>query len=315
MIVDVNVSIEGADGAPVDPEQLIAEAKAKGLDALVLSSSVELDADLKPYTSAAEASDVRVFCGAQVRTNFGIILCVLPDGSTLAPDFAERDGEVYDADSVVDAIEEANGVTIALRPYDRDVDRPMGDHLFSLQGLGACEALNGGVAEIANDLALEAATNLEMPLVGGSNARGLHGLGTVATVIKGAVADQEALCEALRDGACWPVAFSDAAPNLREQRSGRGGRSSEGGSRGKRRRSRGGGGRGGDDRGNRRTRSKSLEDLPENIGNRRRTRDESRPVDDNAGNKLRPGETSPFKPKSRDAPEFLDDEDDNIGNR
>ncbi|MGF1508501.1 MAG: PHP-associated domain-containing protein [Myxococcota bacterium] len=333
MIVDLHVSLDTPEGTPVPPDTLIQSAKAAGLDGLVLSSAQGLSFDIEPYRSAAIAADLRVFMGARVQTNRGLILCIMPPGYVLSDDFADRapDGDLYDAASVVDAVEHANGVTVALRPYDRDLQHPMGDHLFSLQGLVACEVANGQLSEIANDLALEAATNMDMPCVGSSSALGTEGLGTAATLFRYPVATEAELCDALRDGACWPVTFSDELPAEPPRRSrgagarsggsgASGGRSSarneRGASRGDRgrgrRRRKPAGGTGRDGVGNT-ARGRSA-DLPDDVGNRARPDEQNLPSDD-VGNRLAPGESSPLRPSPRTVPEEVESDDDNFGNR
>lgn len=330
MIIDLQVNVESKDGAPTDPEALAQQLAASGLDGAVLTRSGEVAPDLSAYREAARAAGVRVFAGAKVSTNHGLILCLVPSGTALGPDFAAKENDVYAASSVIDAIESLGGVTIALRPYDRDVPMPMGDHLFSLQGLVACEVMNGQVSEIANDLALEAASNMEMPCVGTSSARGVDGLGTTATLFRGAIEDETQLCDAIKHGHCWPVAFSDRAPKPEADGRRSGGRRGDGrrgdgrrgdGRRGERsargdrggrsdrdgRSDRGGRGRGGrrgrggpmpDDIGNRAPRSDSS--LPEDIGNRIRPEPEENLPPEDIGNRLRPGESSPFKRRTED---------------
>lgn len=323
MIIDLQVNVESKDGSDVDPKELAQRIKAAGLDGAVLTRSGETAPDLAPYREAAGEVGVKVFAGAKIATHHGLILCLVPSGTTFGPDFVAREGEVYPAAGVIDAIESLGGVTVALRPYDRDVPMPMGDHLFSLQGLVACEVLNGQVSEIANDLALEAASNMEMPCVGTSSARGLEGLGTTATLFRGAVADETELCEAIKHGHCWPVAFSDSAPKAEPEPRRSGGRRGEGKSegRGEGRRDRNersgrgrGRGRGGsrsrgrgrgplpDDIGNRAPGGERV--IPEDIGNRVRPESEENLPADDIGNRLRPGEESPFRPRR------VDDEED-----
>ncbi|MEM1022371.1 MAG: PHP-associated domain-containing protein [Myxococcota bacterium] len=325
MIIDLNVSPEGKDGARVDPSQLADAAKNAGLDGFVLSQAGQFDLPWSEYAEAATAAELKLFRGYSVQTKHGLILCIVPSEEGLAADFAPSEDGLYDATAVIDAVEALDGVTVALRPYDRDLSHPMGDHLFSLQGLGACEVNNGGVSEIANDLALEAAFNMEMPCTGGSGARGAEGLGRAATLLKSDAADEGGLCELLRDGACWPVAFADTAPVVKETRGGGRGRGRGGdrnrdrddrGGRGRGRgRGRGGrGGRGGDDRGNVAA-PRDREKLPEDIGNRVRPEQEEDRLPEDIGNRLKPGEASPFAPKQ---PEPIEDdlpEDDNFGNR
>lgn len=329
MIVDLLVHIDQADGSLAEPGALLEAAQAAGLDGVVLAQSGALRPDLAPFRGAADDIGVKVFAGIELETDHGLVLAVLPPGAGLADDFAPRTESVWAAEEAIDEVERAGGVTVALRPYDREVPHPMGDHLFSLQGLDACEVRSGRVADVANDLALEAASNLEIPCVGSSSSRGAEGLGSAATLLRRAVDDEAGLIQILKAGECWPIAFADGLPT--EHRDGRArsegrkrGRGGEGGrrdgrGRGGERRSRdGGGGRGGeggrrDGRGRggeRRGRGRGDEvsssrrvteapehadKLPDDVGNRvRGSGDQEAAPPDDIGNRLKPGERSPF---------------------
>lgn len=329
MIVDLQVNVETPDGDLTDPAALAAAARSAGLDGVVLTQDGNLSPDWTAYREAAAGVDLKVFEGIKITSNHGLLLCILPEaGEALAADFAEQTDELYDASAVIDAIEDLGGITVALRPYDRDVAHPMGDHLFSLQGLNACEVQNPSLSEIANDLALEAASNMDMPCVGTSGSRGSDRLGSAATLLRKAVTNQAELVEVIRSGDCWPVTISDRVPTPepvdrgrgpkrrpprrdgRDTRDGReGGGSSRDSQNRKRRRRRGGRGRGPgrpDDIGNRAPRKSGP--MEEDIGNRVRP-EERALMEEDIGNRLAPGESSPF----HDAMKKIDDDD--VGNR
>ncbi len=339
MIVDLHVNLESEDGSLVDPEQLATSAKSAGLDGMVVTQEGVMKPDLSGYHSAAEAQGLTLLGGVRLTTNHGWILCIFPDGVDLEDGWAEMDGDLYDATSVIDATEARGGATVALRPYDRDLSKPMGDHLFVLHGLSACEVQNTGLPESVNALALEAASSMEMPCIGSSGAKGAEGIGASATLLRDPVTSEMQLIEVIRSGDCWPVTFSDRVP-VGDNGNGRGGRSrSRGDGRG-----RGGGGRGrGADRGGRSgggggggargrsgrgngggTRDASASrsrkrrrgrggPRPDDIGNR--ASPSSVPVDDNIGNRvtpeerlpaedignrLKPGEVSPYRTNAGD---------------
>lgn len=247
MIVDLQVDVADAEGALLDPAALVQGAKAAGLDGMLLTKDDDRAFDTAPYQAAAAEAGLALFSGLKMATNHGLILCIFPeDAPALEDGWAPvvEDG-LYDAHAIIDAVEEHGGVTVALRPYDRDVAHPMGDHLFSLQGLSACEVHNGSLTDIANDLALEAASNMEMPRVGSAGAKAGQGLGTAATLFRNPAGSTKELCDAIRAGDCWPVTFSDNVPKAEasdERRGGRGGRDGGGGGRDR------GRGRGGRDR-------------------------------------------------------------------
>jgi len=231
MIVDLHVNLEAEDGALVEPEALASSAKAAGLDGMVLTQDGAMKPDIEAYRTAGEAKGLTVLSGTRLATNHGWILCIFPDGTDLSDGWAEMDGELFDATSVIDATEARGGATVALRPYDRDLQKPMGDHLFVLHGLSACEVQNSALSESVNALALEAASSMEMPCIGSSGAKGTEGLGSCATLLRDPVSSEVQLIEVIRSGDCWPVAFGDRVPVGDSGRRGRGGRDGPLGSR------------------------------------------------------------------------------------
>lgn len=250
MIVDLQIDLETADGGLMAPADLVAGAKSAGLDGVLLTHGDDFGFDVGPYREAAGDDGLVVFRGAQVKSNHGLLLCIVPAESEVSTDgwTAEAEG-LYDAHTVIDGVEALGGVTVALRPYDREVAQPMGDHLFSLQGLAACEVMTGGLSDIANDLALEAASNMEMPCVGTSGGHGVSGMGSVATLFRSVASSETELCDAIRTGDCWPITMSETVPkgDAPEERSGRGrGRGDRDGARREGGRGRGRGPRGGE---------------------------------------------------------------------
>jgi hypothetical protein len=95
---------------------------------------------------------------------------------------------------------------IAARPYDRDFPNPPMDFIRSLNLLSAVEGYNAKVKQTANDLAVEAAEALNLPCIGGSDARGsLDDVGRGATFFKRPIATQAQLVQELLKGEFWPV--------------------------------------------------------------------------------------------------------------
>ncbi len=225
MIVDLQIDLETAEGGLMEPAELVAGAKSAGLDGVLLTHGDDFGFDVGPYREAAGDDGLVVFRGAQVKSNHGLLLCIVPTEAEVPSDgWTEQTDGLHDAHAVIDGVEALGGVTVALRPYDRDVGQPMGDHLFSLQGLAACEVVTGGLSDIANDLALEAASNMEMPCVGTSGGHGVSGLGSVATLFRAVATSETELCDAIRTGDCWPITMSETVPKgeAPEERSGRG---------------------------------------------------------------------------------------------
>ncbi|MFO0726866.1 MAG: PHP-associated domain-containing protein [Myxococcota bacterium] len=251
MLVDLQVGLTGKDGAPVDPATLIEGVKKAGLDGVVFTDAEARFPAVQPLRELGAQHGVTVFAGARIPTNRGLLLAIVPDAEK-AGAWQKDEGGTFDAEAVINAVEDNGGVIVALRPYDRDVPKPMGDHIFTLSGLTACETQSGSLTQSTNELALEAASNLELPCVGTSGAEGLDGLGTAATLFRTAMKSEADLVEAIRHGDCWPVTFSTRVPEGDNRARGGDRRGGGGGER------RGGGGGGGgersDERGGRRRR-------------------------------------------------------------
>ncbi|MEE2901233.1 MAG: PHP-associated domain-containing protein [Myxococcota bacterium] len=326
MLVDLQVEI------PSDVDNLIASTKAAGLDGIVLTSNETLFPVVSDLKDNEEG--VHVFSGAKVATNNGLLLCLIPNpGEELGDDWAEKDGDVYDAISVINAIESLDGVVVALRPYDRDVELPMGDQIFGLTGISACDVQNGRLSPNSNGLALEAASNLELPCVGLSSAADVSELGTSATLFRTDLATEEELIEAIRHGECWPVLFSAEAPRVssgqrnRRGRNGRRGDRDNNGRRGRRdgrrnnnRRGSGGGGRRTGRDGNRGRSGGRRGPVSDDVGNRVDSGRGQRNIDENAGNRINDTQEKHLAEDYGNAISTGDssrhnDVDDNIGNR
>src|SRR5688572_4574134 len=124
MIVDLQVNLETKDGGLIDPNLLVEKAKAAGLDGVVVTKEGDLLPDVQSFRAIGSPQGIKIFAGAKVATNHGLILCIFPAGVDRPGDgFAQRVDEVYDAAAVIEAVEQLGGVTVALRPYDRDVPK------------------------------------------------------------------------------------------------------------------------------------------------------------------------------------------------
>jgi predicted metal-dependent phosphoesterase TrpH len=256
LLVDLHVHSSSTPGCKLDPTLAIEKAEAVGLDGICFT-------DRNTWARAAELKQLRettelaVFVGAEIATDHGHYLVFLPDpASAPAPEemFGKPTvGDLWPVRTVVEKVREAGGAVVAAYPYDRNLERPAGDFIFTLRGLSAIEAIAGTRKSNVNELAIEAADHLALPSVGGSAAMdGYDQIGTAATLFRDQVKDEAELVEALRVGAVWAVQIGrppkfvgdDLAlrererPERRDDR--RGGGPRRGSDRGRRR---GGGGR------------------------------------------------------------------------
>lgn len=229
MLLDLAVRPGGFPGGTLPPSDAVAAARAAGLDGLLFAA-------VGTFAPARELprgeAGFTVLFGVELVTDHGALLAILPEPATQPEPAtwmpaAGRLG-LPPARDVVEAIRARGGAAIALHPYDRDLPRPMGDHLFTLQQLDAVQVWSGRHRPAVNELAIEAAQHLPVACVAGSGATDdVKAIGRAATIVTGDALDEVALVAALKARATHaavlgepPRLFGDAG-RPREDRPGR----------------------------------------------------------------------------------------------
>jgi len=253
MLIDLHVHSHHTRGSPNAPRDVVRRARTAGLDGVVFTDLNTLDG-LEEIRAAGRDEGLVALCGAEIATDHGHYLCFFPDPAKVPPPpqifgsatpWAVRD--------VLAKVRDLGGAVVAAHPYDKSVERPSGDFIFTVDGLAAIEGLNARRKGPANDLAVEAADHMNLPCTGGSGAlESLEEVGKAATLFKEPVATEADLVRQLRAGAVFcvaigvtPSADGGRARGERHERHERGGR----GGRGEPRGGRDGGRRGGRGRG------------------------------------------------------------------
>lgn len=208
MLVDLHVHV-GTRGLSIN--EAVDRARQVGLDAVVLVDDDRLP-DVKSFRDGDDGDTV-VLAGAEVSTDRGHYVLVFPNPSELPPleaIFGDRsDGSPWPARDVLARTKALGGAAVAAHPYDRSVPNPSGDVVFTLRGITAIEAVNPSRPADIVAPAVEAADYLELPRVGGSDARGsLDHVGRGATLFATRFTNEAGLIAALQRGECWPVEFS-----------------------------------------------------------------------------------------------------------
>jgi predicted metal-dependent phosphoesterase TrpH len=211
LLIDLHVHSRHTPGCSLDPAEILRRAEALGLDGVCFTDQGTL-AGAAELQALRATTRLRVLVGLEVATDHGHYLCFFerpqatPEPAALFG--APVPGRPWPVREVIEKVRERGGVCVAAHPYDRDVEKPAGDFIFTLRGLGAIEGLNGRRRTNVNELAIEAADHLALPCVGGSGAIGsLDELGTAATLFRDEFADEAGLVAALRGGAVWAVAI------------------------------------------------------------------------------------------------------------
>lgn len=215
MLIDLRVHTRHTTESSVDPREAVAAAQALGIDGLAFAD-VDTIAGRDEILGLRSKVPIALFFGVEIATDHGHLLCFFPDPeATPEPEslLGPRREAGWPVRDALKALRDAGAAVVATRPYDRRIDRPMGDVLFTLEGLLAVEALAGGLPDATNELAIHAAAHLDLPCVGGSGARRTEEVGLALTVFRDRVAGQRSLVEALRAGNVW-AAWAGEPPDF-----------------------------------------------------------------------------------------------------
>jgi uncharacterized membrane protein YgcG len=266
MLIDLHVHSHHTRGCALAPRDVVRRVKELGLDGVAFTDLNTLDGVEEIRAAGREESFVAL-CGLEVATDRGHYLCFFPDPAKVPPPPQMFGSETpWPVRDVLAKVRELGGAVVAAHPYDKSIEKPSGDFIFTLDGLSAIEGLNARRKGPANDLAIEAADHMSLPCTGGSGAfASLDELGEAATLFREPVASEADLVRQLRAGTVFCVAVgaipSPATGGTREHggerrgggrreqgaRGGHGGRGGRGG-RGDGGGRRGGRGRGGHER-------------------------------------------------------------------
>jgi predicted metal-dependent phosphoesterase TrpH len=255
MLIDLHVHSHHTRGCPLAPRDVVRRAKEAGLDGVAFTDLNTLDG-LEEIRTAGREEGFLALCGVEVATDRGHYLCFFPDPAKVpAPPQVFGSATPWPVREVIAKVRELGGVVVAAHPYDKTVERPSGDVIFTLDGLSAIEGLNAHRKGPVNDLAMEAADHMNLPCTGASGAHALDEVGKAATLFREPVASEADLVQQLRAGTvfCVAVGVSPGAAEAGRERGDRRGperrdrdrRDSRGGGRDRPRGGRGRGGRGG----------------------------------------------------------------------
>ncbi len=242
MLIDLHVHTRYTPGCTLSPLDAVRRAREFGLDGLVITDMNTMDG-LAEIREAARTEGFLALCGVEIATDRGHYLAYFPDPGKV-PALPQIFGTPpWPVQEVLLKVASMGGAVVAAHPYDRSIERPGGDVVFTLDGLSAVEGLDASRKPAINDLAVEAADHMGLPCVGGSGARDALGeIGKAATLFRDLVRNEADLVAQLRSGTVFGVAIG-VTPGPPETRSSRGPGDRRGGDRGARR----DGGRGGRD--------------------------------------------------------------------
>jgi len=234
MLIDLHAHSRNSPGCLLTPRDVLRRARQAGLDGVAFTDTNGMDG-IGEIREAGAAEGILALCGVEIATDHGHYLAFFPDPEKV-PALPQIFGTPpWPVREVLTKVVDMGGVVVAAHPYDRSIERPGGDVIFTLDGLSAVEGLNARCKGSTNDLAMEAADHMGLPCVGGSGAReSLDDIGKAATLFRDPVHGEADLAAQLKAGTVFCVAIGVTPrpveardPRAREDR-GRGGRGGQG---------------------------------------------------------------------------------------
>jgi predicted metal-dependent phosphoesterase TrpH len=208
MLIDLHVHSHHTRGCTLVPRDVLRRAKEVGLDGVAFTDLNTLDG-VEEIRAAGREVGLLALAGVEVATDRGHYLCFFPEpGKVPPPPQLFGSATPWPAREVLAKVRDLGGVAIAAHPYDKSIERPSGDFIFTLDGLSAVEGLNTRRKGPANDLAIEAADHMNLPCVAGSDAHGsLDELGKAATLFRDVVATEADLVAQVKAATVYAVAI------------------------------------------------------------------------------------------------------------
>jgi predicted metal-dependent phosphoesterase TrpH len=208
MLIDLHVHSHHTRGCTLAPRDVLRRAKEVGLDGVAFTDLNSLDG-LEEIRAAGREEGILALVGAEIATDRGHYLCFFPDPAKVpAPPQVFGSATPWPVREVLQKVAELGGVAVAAHPYDKSIERPSGDFIFTLDSLSAIEGLNARRKGAANDLAVEAADHMNLPCVAGSDAHAsLDELGKAATLFRDLVKSEADVVAQIRAGTVYSVAI------------------------------------------------------------------------------------------------------------
>lgn len=225
---DCHVHSAASHGGELSPEQLMAAARAAGLDFLAVTehNTADTHGAWSPY--AAEGPLVVLGQEATTRTGHWLALG-LPPGHVVDWDYGVRDDVIH---RHLDEVHRSGGLCVAAHPH---VPYPSGTFMYPYEGFDLVEVWNGAwdsdlpwqadneaaLAEWGRGLAADLRRGAWRPAIGNSDTH-LHGqLALPHTVVLADALSTGAVLSALRAGRSWIAASRSIELSLSASAGGR----------------------------------------------------------------------------------------------
>lgn len=198
MIIDLHVHEKRhSSDSNLSLEDAVWQARKLGLDGICITDHD--NNNIKDFAKEYSAKvDYPIFIGAEIYT---------AEGDFVVFGLDDIPNETLSAQKLLAMVEQVGGIAIAAHPY-RNTFRSLGDHNYDLKGFWAVEAFNGTTDPTKNEQALWMASDIDMPMVGASDAHQIKDLGKMATCFTSEIRSEKDLIEAIKSRQVYPVQWT-----------------------------------------------------------------------------------------------------------
>ncbi len=199
MIIDLHIHEKrNSVDSVLSLEDAVWQARKMGLDGICITDHD--NNDIRDFAKEySKKVDFPIFVGAEILTK---------EGDFVVFGLNEIPKELITAQELLCQVEAAGGVAIAAHPY-RNAFRSLGNHNYTLEGFWAVEAFNGRTQIEKNEQAWSLAGEINMPMVGASDAHQLKDLGKMATCFLSVIRSEEDLIAAIKARKVYPVVWTE----------------------------------------------------------------------------------------------------------
>lgn len=189
MLIDIHTHTSiGSPCSILHPEDLIATAKEKGIEAVCITDHDTTRA-VKICKEIGRKYDFLVLGGMEVRCK---------EGDVLTFGLWERPPGKIKVQELIDLVHDVGGVAIPAHPFRTEAPS-LGDKIWEVRGFDAIEILNGNASDYQNELARKAALKLNLPGTGGSDAHSILTVGEYLTFFEDQIKNEEELIVAIKE--------------------------------------------------------------------------------------------------------------------
>jgi len=197
-LVDMHVHTTLGGDSLIRPEEVADCARRAGMDAVCITEHHSYDLS-HPFAEISRQTGFPVFRGLEYRAAEGHLLIygVPASRSDLPPGLPMQ--------NAIDWVCARGGAAVAAHPFQKTMaGTALGNRLLELKNLAGVETFNASLTDRENRLAADAAREMGLCGIGGSDAHGPHVLGRACTGFDRRLQTISELVAALKNGKCRP---------------------------------------------------------------------------------------------------------------